>query len=104
MKFPIRKDKNTQFMYGTNLDELQTMMNNIVKRERRLDQKCSDLSSLCRTLLSGMRDIMSHDKMDYDQRKREKQLMSDLFDSVSGDLVEMRKVIMTKQDEVIDHG
>ena len=100
MKFPIRKDKNTQFMYGTNLDELQTMMNDIVKRERRLDQKCSDLSSLCRTLLSGMRDAMSHTTLDYDQRKREKQLMNDLFDSVGSDLVDVKM----KQDEVIDHG
>tara|TARA_R100000808_G_C2114681_1_gene127707 strand:+ start:681 stop:935 length:255 start_codon:yes stop_codon:yes gene_type:complete len=84
-------------MYGTKLDELQTVMNDIVKRERKLDQKCSDLSSLCKTLLSGMRDVISHSTLDYDQRKREKQLVNDLFDGISGDMIKER-------EGAIDHG
>ena len=98
MKFPIRKDKNTQYMYGEKLDELQTMMNDIVKRERKLDDKCSNLSSLCRTLLSGMRDAITHDTMGYDQKKKEKQLISALFDNVKDDLIEKKR-----REEVIDH-
>jgi len=87
-------------MYGNKLDELQTMMNNMMKSERKLDQKCSDLSSLCRTLLSGMRDAISHDKMDYDQRKHQSQVMGDLFDGVASDLVDVK---MKQEDRVIDH-
>ena len=83
-------------MYGTKLDELQAMMNNMMKSERKLDQKCSDLSSLCRTLLSGMRDAIKHDTMDYDQRKHQSQVMGDLFDGVAGDLVD-------KKLTVVDH-
>tara|TARA_R100001463_G_scaffold59103_1_gene111402 strand:- start:705 stop:962 length:258 start_codon:yes stop_codon:yes gene_type:complete len=77
-------------MYGNKLDELQTMMNNMMKSERKLDQKCSDLSNLCRTLLSGMRDAIKHDTMDYDQRKQKSQVMSDLFDELSHELVDKK--------------
>lgn len=88
-------------MQGNNLDELQTMMNNMMKNERKLDQKCSDLSTLCRTLLSGMRDAIAHDKMDYDQRKHQSKVMGELFDSITSDLVDVK---MKQEDRVIDHG
>jgi len=87
-------------MYEKRVNDLFVMMNNMMKKETELDQKCSDLSRLCRTLLDAVRDVMKHDSMGYDERKAKKESMMDIFAYLQADDL---KVIEKRQSKVVDH-
>ena len=79
-------------MYQKRIDDLFVMMNNMMKKEKELDQKCSDLSRLCRTLLDAVRDVMKHEAKEYSVRKAEKESMMEIFAYLqANDLVQPEK-------------
>jgi|10_taG_2_1085330.scaffolds.fasta_scaffold351971_2 hypothetical protein len=93
-------------MYHKRIDDLFVMMNNMMEKEKKLDQKCSDLSRLCRTLLDAVRDVMKHDSMGYDERKAKKEAMMEIFaylqNDGDGDIKVMKQC--KPIGKIVDHG
>lgn len=66
------------------LKALSIILEQMRQSEIKLDRKCERLSDLCSTLLSGMRNLMSHDTMSYDDRKKKKESIKTLIARLDG--------------------
>lgn len=66
------------------LKALSIILEQMRKSEIKLDRKCERLSNLCSTLLSGMRDCMSHDTLSYDARQERKKSIKTLLARLDG--------------------